>query len=119
MDQTMVKAWVEGYLQAWNSNDVEDIGRLFSEDAAYYTSPFQEPWRGREAIIQGWLGRKDEPGTFRFRYQVLATGDDLGVVRGWTQYLNPEREYSNIWVIRFDEQGRSTEFTEWWMKRKN
>jgi hypothetical protein len=39
-------------------------------------------------------------------------------VRGWTKYFEPEREYSNIWVIRFDDEGRCTEFTEWWMRRK-
>lgn len=118
MDKTSVESWVEGYLRAWNSNDPQDIGRLFTEEAAYFTGPFQEPWQGRHAIVNGWLGRKDEPGTFTFQYQVLAVTGEVGVVRGWTRYLAPEKEYSNIWVIRLDSQGRCFEFTEWWMLRK-
>jgi hypothetical protein len=36
---TRVRAWVNDYLQAWNSNDPATIGALFTEDAAYYTEP--------------------------------------------------------------------------------
>ncbi|NIN64423.1 MAG: hypothetical protein GTO63_06920, partial [Anaerolineae bacterium] len=61
-------SWVEGYVRAWNSNQEEDIAQLFSEDALYYTGPFDEPWHGHDSIIQGWLGRKDEPGNFAFQY---------------------------------------------------
>ena len=118
MDKRTVETWVERYLRAWSTNDPQDIGQLFAEEALYYTGPFDEPWRGQEGIVQGWLDRKDEPGTWSFRYQVLVAADSVGVVRGWAQYHNPDREYSNIWAIHFDEQGRCTEFTEWWMQRK-
>jgi uncharacterized protein (TIGR02246 family) len=118
MDTEKVAAWIEGYIRAWNSNDPQEIGNLFSPDAAYYTSPFAQPWQGRETIVQRWLDGKDQPGSFEFHYEVLASGDDLGVVRGWTKYLEPAREYSNIWLVRFDDQGRSKEFTEWYMQRK-
>lgn len=117
MDSTTVAAWVDRYVQAWNSNDVADIGSLFTVDAAYYTDPFSPPWRGRDAIIQGWLDRRDEPGNTTFRYELLASTADTGLIRGWTQYHNPPREYSNIWLIRFDPHGQCREFTEWWMEK--
>jgi uncharacterized protein (TIGR02246 family) len=109
---------MEEYLKAWNSNDPKDIGQLFSDDAAYLTGPFDEPWTGREEIIRSWLERKDEPGSFRFRYQILAASDDTAVVRGWTEYFEPDREYSNIWVIKLNDQKQCTEFTEWWIRRR-
>ena len=118
MDIKTVEAWVEGYRKAWDSNDPKDTGALFAGNAAYYTGPFNEPWRGRQAIVEEWLKRKDEPGSYTFRYEVLAVTGDVGVVRGWTTYLESHREYSNIWVIHLDGQGRCTEFAEWWMKRK-
>jgi ketosteroid isomerase-like protein len=107
---------VEDYLRAWESNDRDAIGRLFTDDAAYYTEPFREPWRGRDAIVAGWLDAKDEPGTWSFRYELMAVADSLGFVRGWTSYANPPREYSNLWVVKLDAAGRCTEFTEWWME---
>lgn len=117
MDESVVKNWVDSYIQAWNSNDPAEIGGLFSEDARYFTGPFDEPWKGRQVIVDKWLARKDEPGTTSFRYEVLAVQDNLGVVRGWTEYFQPPAQYSTLWVIRFDEAGRCTEFTEWWVRR--
>ncbi len=116
MDRRMLEAWLEGYIRAWNSNDPHEIGGLFAEDACYYTAPHREPWRGRAGIVAGWLGRKDEPGSFTFRHQVLAATPELGIVRGWTRYADPPQEYSNLWLIALDEQGRCVEFTEWWME---
>jgi uncharacterized protein (TIGR02246 family) len=117
MSKNSVTHWVEGYLRAWNSNDPGEIAQLFTEDAAYYTGPFDEPWIGRDTIVQEWLNRKDEPGTFDFEFEVLVASDSLGVVRGRTRYFNPDREYSNIWAIKFDGQGRCQEFTEWWVRK--
>jgi uncharacterized protein (TIGR02246 family) len=117
MDTGKVRQWVEGYVKAWNSNDPEDIGALFTDDAAYFTEPYAEPWRGREEIIRGWLEIKDEPGQADFRYQVLVTGGDLGVVKGETLYKDePRRKYSNLWEIRLNADGRAKEFIEWWMR---
>lgn len=118
MDQRDGESWVNSYVRAWNTNDPQDIARLFTEDAKYYTAPHREPWSGRDAIIAGWLDRKDEPGTYEFRHEVLAVAGNLGFVRGWTTYKNPPKNYSNLWVIRFAPDGRCAEFTEWWMENE-
>lgn len=107
--------WMEGYLKAWESNDPEDVGGLFTEGALYYTAPYREPWRSREAIVDGWLGRRDEPGTWSFEYEVLSEQDGLGVVRGVTDYPDQGRRYSNLWLIRLDQNGRCQEFIEYFM----
>jgi hypothetical protein len=109
---------MEGYIKAWNSNDPEDIGRLFAPDSRYYTAPYRDPWQGREGIVSGWLDRKDEPGDFEFRYQVQAISGSKAYVQGWTKYYQPPREYSNLWVVKLNEQGECEEFTEWWMENE-
>ncbi|MFQ5948543.1 MAG: nuclear transport factor 2 family protein [Acidimicrobiia bacterium] len=118
MNEYQLGSWVKGYVRAWESNDPDDIGRLFSEDAVYYTAPFRPPWRNREGIVAGWLDRRDQPGEWRFRYEVMAIVNDLGFVRGWTTYANPPVAYSNLWVIRLGSDGRCGEFTEWWMEER-
>ena len=110
-----VTAWIDGYVDAWNSNRPQDIGRLFSKDATYYTAPHREPWRGREGIVESWLARKDEPGQTSFTWKPLVITDDLAIVQGETVYREPPTTYSNLWVIRMDASGHCTEFTEWWM----
>ncbi len=110
--------WVHGYVQAWSSNEPRDIGRLFAPGATYYTAPFREPWRGREAIIKGWLGRKDESGTFKFDHEILAVDGELAVVRGVTEYSSPPMEYANLWLVRLNDERHCTEFVEYWMERE-
>lgn len=114
-----VERWMDGYVAAWTSNAPADIDALFTDDAAYYTAPYREPWRGREAIRAEWLENRDEPGQWRFRYEPLALAGNLAFVRGWTDYLDdPPRTYHNLWVIRLEDDGRASTFTEWFMKER-
>jgi ketosteroid isomerase-like protein len=110
--------WVKAYRRAWESNDPEHIAALWTEDAALYRRPDEEPVLGRDAIVNAWLEVADAPGETLFEYQVLGFGDGVGFVRGWTTYqTDPPGEYSNLWVIRLDKDGRAHEFTEWWMEK--
>lgn len=115
MDPKDVEAWVDRYVEAWRTNNPEDIGRLFTDDAAYFTAPFRDPWTGRDAIVEGWVDRKDDPGTWSFRSEVLAIADDLAFVQGQTDYSHDAKSYSNLWIIRLTD-GRCSQFTEWWME---
>ncbi|MFH5824046.1 YybH family protein [Georgenia sp. AZ-5] len=116
MDE-QVRAWVEGYVRAWNSNDPSDIGGLFTDDAVYLTEPYAEPWRGRQAIVDGWLEHRDEPGQTTFEWRPLVVAHGLAVVQGRTGYHVGDRPiYRNLWVFRLDDDGRCSEFTEWWMR---
>jgi uncharacterized protein (TIGR02246 family) len=116
VDTDDVRRWVDGYVEVWHTNDPEGIGALFTDDARYSTAPFREPWAGREAIVAGWLDRKDQDGDWTFEYDVVAIDGDLAVVRGETKYPTWDPPaYSNLWLIRLDGDGRATEFVEYWM----
>jgi uncharacterized protein (TIGR02246 family) len=115
VEERAIAEWVEGYERAWDSNARDDIERLFTEDARYFTAPHREPWAGKKAIVEGWLAVADDPGGWELRYEILATAGDLAFVRGWTSYADGDR-FSNLWVIRLDPDGRCSEFTEWWME---
>jgi SnoaL-like domain len=116
VDPEALRTWVEAYRRAWLSNQPAEIEALFSEDAVYLGEPYATPLVGRAAIVEDWLARRDEPGETEFSFELLPAGDELGLVKGRTLYLTePRREYHNLWVIRLDESGRCTEFTEWWM----
>lgn len=119
METDDLRRWVDAYVRAWTSNDPEDIGGLFTDDARYFTEPYADPWIGRDSIVAEWLERKDEPGGWTFRHEPFAIAGDLGFVRGWTEYVeDPPKRYDNLWVIRLEPDGRCSEFTEWWMKRR-
>jgi ketosteroid isomerase-like protein len=113
----VVNEWMSGYRTAWESNDPADIARLFTADALYYNEPFGEPSRGREAIIQSWIERRDAPGSTTFTRTLLAATDELAFVQGETDYGSIK--YSNLWVLRFAPSGEAREFTEWWMDQSS
>ena len=109
--------WVDRYRVAWESNDPEDIGSLFTDEAVYYTEPYAEPKRGRDEIVADWIERQDKPGDTEWSYEVIAQDGDVGFVQGTTVYKAPPRTYSNLWVIRLSGD-LCSEFTEWWMKHE-
>jgi hypothetical protein len=114
VDRDVVARWLDGYRKAWDSNDPGDIGALFPADGEYRFEPWEEPARGREAIVAAWLDRADAPGDHRFDGEVLAVDGDLAIVQGRTEY-DDGRRYENLWVIRFAADGTARSFTEWYM----
>jgi hypothetical protein len=110
--------WVAGYVAAWQSNDPAEIAALFTELAIYRTSPDSPPRVGHEAIVAGWIEDIDEPGTWAFDWSILHEHDDLLIVQGRTVYP-AAKDYLNLWIIRLAEDGRATEFTEWYMPREH
>jgi ketosteroid isomerase-like protein len=119
-DETTVTAWMTGYLKAWDSNEPDDIRALFTDDARYLTAPFAPPRVGIDAIIDGWIEDRDEPGDHTFEWSIVGIDGDVAFVEGDTQYLggsDGERAYANLWVIRLGGDGRASAFTEWYMRK--
>ena len=122
MERQGFQDWLDRYVEAWKSYDPDQIGALFSEDAAYRYHPQDEPERGRDAIVEAWLHEPDEKGTYDAEYRVLAIDGDIHVADGWSRYFNADGtlrdEYCNIYVCRFNEAGECTEFTEYWVQNR-
>ena len=122
MNADAVSQWLAAYVEAWKSYDPESIGALLSEGVLYRYHPHDEPLRGREAVVASWLEDRDAPGTYDAEYRPVAVDGDVAVATGSsTYYAKPggeiDRVYDNCFVIRFDDQGRCREFTEWFMVR--
>jgi hypothetical protein len=132
MDRAAVAAWLSDYIEAWKSYDPEAIGALFSDDVRYRYHPYDEPIEGRQAVVESWLGEgeyagddwaRDEAGTYEAHYEPVAVDGDVAVATGTSTYTKDpggpvDKVYDNCFVIRFDNQGRCREFTEWFMKRR-
>jgi uncharacterized protein (TIGR02246 family) len=113
-DLDALSQWIEGYVRAWNSNDPEEIGRLFTDEASYSTAPYSPPWQGRQQIVEEWLRHRDEAGETTFGWEPISLTDEVAVISGTTRY--PDTTYGNVWVIKLARDGRCREFAEWWME---
>ncbi|HLY31611.1 MAG TPA: nuclear transport factor 2 family protein [Ktedonobacterales bacterium] len=124
IDRASVQRWLDAYVQAWRTYDPAEISALFSEDAAYYYGPYDEPVRGRDTIAQSWVeeGRRDPPGTYDAHYAPLAIESDLAITNGRSRYFQADgttlkTEFDNIFQLRFNDAGECVEFHEWYMER--
>jgi hypothetical protein len=111
-----VQRWLDAYVDAWRSYDEAAIGELFSEDVSYRYKPFEDPLRGRDAVVASWLDDQDEPGSWEASYAPLLVQDDAAVITGESRYASG-RDFSNLWVLRFDGEGRCRDFVEWYMEQ--
>ena len=126
MDEAGVARWLTSYIEAWKSYDPVAIGKLFSEDALYRYHPWDDPTpslvRGRDAIVASWLDDQDSPGSWTADYRSWLVHDDRAVAVGVSRYLasdgsTVERDYHNVFLLVFDEEGRCSEFAEVYMRR--
>jgi ketosteroid isomerase-like protein len=107
-----IMRWVAGYERAWREGDLAAVEQLFTEDAHYRPSPYEESEVGHDAIKAFWL---DDEGTeFTVTAEPVALEGRNAVVRLEVHYLRPvHQEYRDLWVLRFADDGRVEEFEEW------
>jgi ketosteroid isomerase-like protein len=130
VDHDTAQQWLDGYVAAWLSYDRDAIGALFSQDVSYRYHPYDDPVVGRDALVASWLGEssqdgastRDQPGTYDAAYAPVAVDGDVVVAIGTSSYRDaPDgpvtQVFSNCFVMRFDDDGRCREFTEYYAKQ--
>jgi len=133
VDRSTVQTWLDRYVEAWLSYDPAAIGDLFSDNATYRYHPWDEGddvVHGREAIVSDWVAPegaasgRDAEGTYDARYEAYAADGDRAVAVGWSRYWTDASRakvrttYHNVFLLRFDDDGRCAEFTELFMEQR-
>jgi hypothetical protein len=121
---------LDAYVEAWKSYDRDEIGALFADAVVYRYHPYDTPITGRDAVVESWLGEgdhegastRDAAGTYDASYAPVAIDGDVAVATGTSTYFTEpggpvDKVYDNCFVMRFDDDGRCREFTEWFIKR--
>jgi ketosteroid isomerase-like protein len=113
LSREAVESWVARYEEAWRAPGTGALASLFSEDAAYRMSPFEEPARGLAEIGALWERERAGPDEeFEMRHEVVAVEGETAVVRVAVSY-GTGAEYRDLWVVRLEAGGRCTDFEEW------
>jgi hypothetical protein len=125
MERTDVQRWLDRYVEAWRANERAPIEALFTDDVVYRFRPYQSypPAEGIEAVVDAWLGEtRDEPDSWEAAYEPYAVDGDRAVAIGYSRYFatadEPERTYSNAFLLTFASDGRCREFTEYYMREE-
>jgi ketosteroid isomerase-like protein len=114
-DHAKVRQWVAGYELAWRTSGTDGLASLFTADATYLHSPYEQPVVGLQAIRKMWdEDREGGDEIFTVAIEALAIEDYTAVVRAEVRYGDPIRqEYRNLWILRFTDDGHCTWFEEW------
>lgn len=112
------KRWMEAYGKASEENDPQASANLFSEDAKYYETPFDEPMIGRDAIFHYWNKGAQTLNDKESAYEILAIKDSLGIARWKSKFTIIESgkrlALDCLLAVEFDENGLCHTFREWW-----
>jgi ketosteroid isomerase-like protein len=114
-DRAMVRQWLAAYEAAWRAPGTQGLAEIFTDDASYRQSPYQEPVAGLDAIRRMWDEERDGPDeVFTIATDILAVDGPTAVVRAEVRYGDPLRqEYRDLWIMQLRGDGRCTGFEEW------
>ncbi len=111
--------WIAAFGAAWRDADTGAAGELFADDARYWWGPFEQ-LTGRDAIVDRWRSATDRHQHLRFDYGVLAIEGPTTIAH-WHAVLDRPTaciELNGILCVTLDDDGRCTEFREWWDRRE-
>ncbi len=108
--------WMDGYVLAWSSNEAAHIRAIFTDDAVYDPQTEGGEWHGIEEIVLRWQEIDDEEENWDFEWLPVVETDELAVVSCRIRYTNPPLAYRNLFIIRFADDDRCYDFTEWYIE---
>jgi uncharacterized protein (TIGR02246 family) len=115
--------WLDSYGRAWESRDPQAAADLFAEEGTYQVTPFVEPMRGKQAILEYWTHVAQTEQNIQFGYEILAVTPDHGIARWWASFVIVPQGLSTkldgIFLISLDKDGRCRSLREWWHKQQN
>lgn len=122
MDVAGLSGWLEGYGGAWEAGDPEAAAGLFTDDATYRETPFEEPMRGSAGHLELLGGGPPDPAGRALRLRGAGGGGEPRGGRWWASFVRVPGgvrvDLDGIFVLMFDQDGQCTSLEEWWHGRE-
>ena len=111
-----LEEWAEGYRVAWERKDADAAAALFTDDATYRSSIFEEPAVGREGVRAYWTEVTAAQSEVEVRMgRPFADGKRVAV-EFWTNMRNQGAEVTlpGCLLLDFDDDWLCTRLREYW-----
>ena len=127
MTEQDVQNWLDAYGRAWVDGDPDQLVTLFSDNATYRETPFDDPMRGRLEIREYWRkGAAEAQENVEFTSQVWAVKNDTAIA-GWQARFNRKASGARVELdgtfrlVFASEQGifQCTALEEWWHRKES
>ena len=112
-------AWLTAYGAAWEARDPAAAAALFTDTGTYEWGPFGDLLRGPSAIRERWEEVTAAQRDVEFGFDVLGVVEAGGVAHWRCSFDVAEVriELDGIFLVTLAEDGRCSEFREWWNER--
>ena len=118
-----LNSWLDAYGRAWETKDPEAAAELFTENATYHESPYDEPIRGRSAIAQYWSHVPRTQEDIHFTFDIITLTSNVAVAHWSARFIRiPPKikvRLDGIFLLNFDERNRCKSLREWWMRHES
>jgi uncharacterized protein (TIGR02246 family) len=122
MDRESFERWLDAYGRAWMGRDAKAAAALYTDDATYQVTPFDEPLRGRAAIRAYWDGVARTQERIQFDFEVVAVTAEFGIARWRASFVRVppglDTKLDGIFLIALAANGRCQSLREWWHKQQ-
>ena len=122
MDREAFQQWLDCYGRAWMNRDPDAAAALYTMEATYQVTPFEEPLRGHKAILAYWADVAKTEEKVQFSYEVLAVTAEYGIARWRASFVRVppglQMKLDGIFLITLDLDGRCKSLREWWHKQQ-
>ncbi len=115
-------SWLDSYGRAWERRNPQAAADLFAEDGTYQVTPFLEPMRGKQPILEYWTNVAQTQQNIQFGYEILSVTPEQGIARWWASFViappGLQTKLDGIFLLSLDENGRCHSLREWWHKQQ-
>jgi ketosteroid isomerase-like protein len=113
-----VERWLARYETSWEQRSPEQAAQLFTQNATYRETPFQDPFKGRAEIRKYWTDVTADQRMIDFKSDVIAVEGNVGVAH-WSATFKTESsgddvQLDGVFVLTFDSSGLVSSLREWW-----
>jgi hypothetical protein len=116
------KEWMDMYGKACEDSDPKIAAELFTQNAEYYETPFDEPMIGQDAIYRYWSGASLALKDVQFSYEILAVKRNLGIALWQGKFVSVKSGnhvvLDGVFLVEFDEQEKCSILREWWHRQE-
>lgn len=115
------KKWMDLYGKASEESDPKAAAELFTHNAEYYETPFDDPIIGQDAIYRYWTEAARYLKDVRFSYEIVTVAGNLGIALWQAKFVNVRSgnhvELDGVFMVEFDQDQKCSRFREWWHRQ--
>jgi len=115
VDERSLSRWADAYARAWEQADADAVAELFTPDASYRSSIFDEPHSGTDAIRAYWERATSSQSNVRVWMGDPLVDGDRAALEWWTVMKDDEDDVTLPGCLLLDFDGeRCARLSEYW-----